>query len=69
MIEQQAWAGGEFWTGNVEANAVIGVAKPRLDRRDVGGARRSDDTCRRRPMFAHRSGRLPGHGDPAAPQR
>lgn len=30
VIEQQAWAGGEFWTGNTEANAITGVAKPRV---------------------------------------
>lgn len=29
-IEQQTWAGGEFWTGNTEANAVTGVAKPQV---------------------------------------
>ncbi|MGH3569403.1 MAG: aminoglycoside phosphotransferase [Pseudonocardia sp.] len=30
VIEQQAWAGGEFWTGNQDANAISGVAKPRV---------------------------------------
>ncbi|WP_291417491.1 aminoglycoside phosphotransferase [Actinophytocola sp.] len=30
VVEQQAWAGGEFWTGNGDANVITGVAKPRV---------------------------------------
>lgn len=30
VIEQQAWAGGEFWIGNTDANPIIGVAKPQV---------------------------------------
>nr|CTQ99077.1 hypothetical protein [Kibdelosporangium sp. MJ126-NF4] len=30
VIEQHAWANGEFWTGNIDANALTGVAKPRV---------------------------------------
>lgn len=28
VSEQQAWANDEFWTGNVDAGAITGVAKP-----------------------------------------
>ncbi len=30
VVEQQAWAGGEFWTGNADANVITEVAKPRM---------------------------------------
>lgn len=28
VVEQQAWAGGDFWTGNEAANVIARVAKP-----------------------------------------
>jgi len=28
VVEQQSWAGGDFWTGNRDANVITGVAKP-----------------------------------------
>lgn len=28
VVEQQAWAGGDFWTGNEAANVITGVSKP-----------------------------------------
>ncbi|MGH3941944.1 MAG: aminoglycoside phosphotransferase [Pseudonocardiaceae bacterium] len=30
VTEQEQWAGGEFWTGNTDANAIIGIPKPRV---------------------------------------
>jgi hypothetical protein len=30
VVEQHAWAGGEFWTGNTDANVITGVVKPRV---------------------------------------
>lgn len=28
VTEQEQWAGGDFWTGNTDANPITGVAKP-----------------------------------------
>ncbi|MGI9062631.1 MAG: aminoglycoside phosphotransferase [Pseudonocardiaceae bacterium] len=30
VVEQQVWAGGEFWTGNTDASVITGMAKPRV---------------------------------------
>ncbi|MGH3622134.1 MAG: aminoglycoside phosphotransferase [Sciscionella sp.] len=30
VSEHQRWAGGDFWTGNTDATAITGVAKPRV---------------------------------------
>lgn len=30
VSEQREWAEGDFWTGNLAASAIIGVAKPRV---------------------------------------
>ncbi|MBV9140705.1 MAG: aminoglycoside phosphotransferase [Pseudonocardiales bacterium] len=30
VTEQEQWGGGDFWTGNTEANTIIGVPKPRV---------------------------------------
>lgn len=30
VVEQHTWAGGEFWTGNTDANVITGVVKPRV---------------------------------------
>jgi hypothetical protein len=32
VSEDRQWAGGQFWTGNTEANAITGVAKPTVMR-------------------------------------
>ncbi|MGH3862739.1 aminoglycoside phosphotransferase [Actinokineospora sp.] len=30
VVEQHTWAGGAFWTGNVDANVITGAARPRV---------------------------------------
>ncbi|MGH3793659.1 MAG: aminoglycoside phosphotransferase [Pseudonocardiaceae bacterium] len=30
VTEQEHWAGGDFWTGNSDANNIIGIPKPRV---------------------------------------
>jgi hypothetical protein len=30
VTEQEQWVGGEFWTGNTDANTIIGIPKPRV---------------------------------------
>ncbi|WP_019633209.1 hypothetical protein [Actinomadura atramentaria] len=37
MTEAEEWAHGERWTGNADANAIRGIAKPRVLHVDEGG--------------------------------
>ncbi|MGH3773240.1 MAG: aminoglycoside phosphotransferase [Pseudonocardiaceae bacterium] len=30
VTEQEQWAGGDFWTGNTDANTIAGVPKPKV---------------------------------------